>query len=158
MLLPVRRCITGWSNWVLHWKLKYYVCCLIELFLFQLWHLWKSIFNTSISGVKSNWTTLYLTFRASTRLHFQESRCHVHISQFTFAKLEPFSQISALILGWNVFPRNSWTMLLIWVFITPPARHGVATARDELVHAHAEWDAYHKAGLRPLAAGRKCPH
>ena len=37
---------------------KYFICCLIDLFLFLVWHLSSSIWNTSISGVKSCWTFL----------------------------------------------------------------------------------------------------
>ena len=62
---------TGWSNWILHRKLKYSVCCLIGLSLFVLWHLSKSILNTSISGVKSSWTTLYSQSYTSPRLPAQ---------------------------------------------------------------------------------------
>ena len=53
---------TGWPNRILDRKLKYSVCCLIELFLFLVWHLSKSIWTTSISGVKSSCTTLSLYF------------------------------------------------------------------------------------------------
>ena len=34
---------TGWSNWTQLWKLKYFICCLIDLFLFLVWHLSNSI-------------------------------------------------------------------------------------------------------------------
>ena len=34
---------------------------MIDLFLFIVWHLLNSIWNSSISGVKSSWTTLYST-------------------------------------------------------------------------------------------------
>ena len=50
---------TGWSNWVLLRKLKYFTCCSKDLYLFIVWHLSNSIWNTSISGVKSSWTTMY---------------------------------------------------------------------------------------------------
>ena len=38
-VLPVKErtyCVhcTGWSNWILHRKLKYFICCLRDLFLF----------------------------------------------------------------------------------------------------------------------------
>ena len=38
----------------------YYVCCLRDIVLCLVWHLWSSIWNTSFSGVKSSWTSLYL--------------------------------------------------------------------------------------------------
>ena len=50
---------TGWSNWILHMKWKYSVCCFIKLIQFLLWHLSKSILNTSSSSLQSSWTTLY---------------------------------------------------------------------------------------------------
>ena len=52
---------TGWSNWVILRKLKYFTCCLRSLFLFLVCHLSNSIYNTSISGVKSSCTSLYVT-------------------------------------------------------------------------------------------------
>ena len=45
-------------------KLKYFTCCLIDLFLFLAWHLSNSIWNTSISGVNSSWTSLYFLPRS----------------------------------------------------------------------------------------------
>ena len=52
---------TGWSNWILLQKLKYFICCLIDLLLFWVWHLSNSIWNrnTLISSVKSSWTSPY---------------------------------------------------------------------------------------------------
>ena len=50
---------TGWSNWILLRKLKHFICCLIvDIFLFLVWHPSNSIYNTSIAGVKSSWTSL----------------------------------------------------------------------------------------------------
>ena len=43
---------TGWSNWILLRKLKYFICCLGDLFLFLACHISTSICNTSISGEK----------------------------------------------------------------------------------------------------------
>ena len=50
---------TEWFNWILLRKLKYFICCRRDLFLFLVRHLSNSIWNTSISGVKSSRTTLY---------------------------------------------------------------------------------------------------
>ena len=54
---------TGWSNWTLLRKLKYFMCCLIDLFLFLVWHLSNRVWKTSISGVKS-------TFKKPPHPHF----------------------------------------------------------------------------------------
>ena len=47
------------SNWILHWKCRYYICCLIDVILKTVRYLSNSTWNTSISGVKSSWTSLY---------------------------------------------------------------------------------------------------
>ena len=52
---------TGWSNWTLLRKLKYFICCLIHLYLFLVWHPSNSIRNTSFSAVKCSWTSLNLS-------------------------------------------------------------------------------------------------
>ena len=54
-----RRKCTGWYNWILLRKLKYFICCLRDVFLFLVWHLSNSIWPISIYGVKSSWTSLY---------------------------------------------------------------------------------------------------
>ena len=51
----------GWFNWIQLRKLKYFKCCLRDIFRFLVWHLSNSIKNVSISGVKSSWTSLYST-------------------------------------------------------------------------------------------------
>ena len=48
---------TGWSNWILLRKLKYFICCLGDLFV--VWHLSNNVWNISISGVKFSWTITY---------------------------------------------------------------------------------------------------
>ena len=45
---------TGYSNWILLRKLKYFICCLKDLFLTLVWHL-----SNGISGAKLSWSTLY---------------------------------------------------------------------------------------------------
>ena len=51
---------TGRSKWILHRKLKYSICCLKNVILKIERDLSNSISNTSISGVKFSWTTLYV--------------------------------------------------------------------------------------------------
>ena len=46
-------------------KLKYFKCCLIDLFVFLVWPLLNRIWYTLISGVKSSWTSLYIDVRHS---------------------------------------------------------------------------------------------
>ena len=58
-IFPERRC-TGRSTWILHWKLLYYICCLTDVVLRIERDLSNNIKNTSISGVKFGWTTLYI--------------------------------------------------------------------------------------------------
>ena len=45
---------TGWSNWILLRRLKYFICCLRDPFLFLGCPLSNITYNTSISGVKSS--------------------------------------------------------------------------------------------------------
>ena len=52
---------TGWSNWILHRKLKYYICWLRDVILKCRKRSLKQHNNTSISGVKSSWTSLYIS-------------------------------------------------------------------------------------------------
>ena len=54
-----RSLITGRSNWIKHRKLKYSICCLLDIILKIERDLSISIKNTSISGGKFRWTTLY---------------------------------------------------------------------------------------------------
>ena len=70
----IRECLsyfycTGWSNWIL--LRKYFIWCLRYLFLYLVWLLSNSVSNTSISGVKSSWTSLYCTLQQS----FDRSQC-----------------------------------------------------------------------------------
>ena len=58
---------TGWANWTLLRKWKYFICCLKHLFLFLVGHHSNSIWNTSISGVKSSCTSLYTKARDATK-------------------------------------------------------------------------------------------
>ena len=64
--LPVsgRRLISmncaGWPNKISSRKLKYFIWCLTDIFLFIVQHLSNSIYNISISGVKSSWNSLYM--------------------------------------------------------------------------------------------------
>ena len=60
---PICITCTGWSSWTLLRKLKYFLCCLIDIFLFVVWHFENSIKKTAISGVKSSWTSLYSAAR-----------------------------------------------------------------------------------------------
>ena len=56
-----KMCVQAWSNGILLRNLKYFVRRLRDLFLvFLVRHLSNSIYNTSISGVKSSWTSLYV--------------------------------------------------------------------------------------------------
>ena len=59
---PTEEESTGWSSWILSRKFQYFIWCLIDLFLFLEWHLSNSnsTYNTSISGVKSSWTSLWV--------------------------------------------------------------------------------------------------
>ena len=50
---------TGRSNWILHRELKYFIRCLRDVIQNRERDLSNTILNTSISGVKSCWTTLY---------------------------------------------------------------------------------------------------
>ena len=50
--------LTEWSNWSLLY-LEYVKCCLIDIVLLLEWYLSNSTCNTSISGVKSSWTSPY---------------------------------------------------------------------------------------------------
>ena len=45
--------------WWPNWKWRYYICCLIDVELKTESYLSNSTWNTSISGVKSSWTSLY---------------------------------------------------------------------------------------------------
>ena len=56
---PITIC-TGWSIWILYRKLKYYICCFTDALKEIERDLSNTILNTSISGLKSSWTTLYL--------------------------------------------------------------------------------------------------
>ena len=50
------RCVDMWVQY--RGKFKHFKCCLIDLSLILVWYLSNSIWNTSISGVKSSWTSL----------------------------------------------------------------------------------------------------
>ena len=50
---------TGWSNWILLRKLKCFICSLKVPFPFLVLHLSNNIWNSSISGVKCSWPSLY---------------------------------------------------------------------------------------------------
>ena len=71
---------TGRSNGILHRKLKYFICCLSGIIVKIGRALLNNTYDTSISGVKFSWTTLYLTQGCTTRS--------------TIAKLLPQDQIN----------------------------------------------------------------
>ena len=50
---------TGRSNWILHRKWEYSICCMRDVILKIERDVSNSIFDTLISGVKFSWTTLH---------------------------------------------------------------------------------------------------
>ena len=55
--------LTGRSNWILHRNLTYLICCLRDGIIKIARDLFiKHTHNTSVSGVKSSWTTLSADF------------------------------------------------------------------------------------------------
>ena len=50
---------SGWSIWTLFRKLMYFISCLIDIFLFLVWHLSNSIYNTYVFPVITIWNYDY---------------------------------------------------------------------------------------------------
>ena len=57
----------GRSNWIRYRILKYFICCLRDVIQTIVIDLSNSIYNTSISGVKFSWTTLYIVIKKALR-------------------------------------------------------------------------------------------
>ena len=56
-----QRYCTGWSSWIILRNLKYFILSISSLTSKSYKQPWNSILNTSISGVKSSWTFVYIT-------------------------------------------------------------------------------------------------
>ena len=59
--------------------IEYFICCLRDVFLFLVWHLSNSISNTSVSGVKYRWTTLY-------KVDWSLDRTDLNLSRLSFSR------------------------------------------------------------------------